>query len=310
MPTISIFGATGTQGSAVLEAVLADGKYTPRAVTRKIDSDAAKALIAKGVEVVVGNLWDVESIKKAIRGSEAVFGVTNYWDPEVFPADPQGKGEITQGKNLVDAAKAEGIKFFIWRLVQTCVSLRQCVFLTAIRTSDCNQNADKMVILDYLKASGVPYAVLYTGWFAENLWKFGSLQKTDTGYIIPIPKYGPEDGQSATWVGHDLGQAALALLTNYSDPSKMVLGNSYPVISLKFTYPELAAAIATAIKKPVTFVSGETAGMLEIDEMYLVQAKFGMYLDTPFPNPDLVALGVKFPTMEEFIQKEIVPRFA
>lgn len=40
---------------------------------------------------------------------------TNFWDPEVFPADHKGAGEITQGKNLVDAAKAEGVKFFIWR---------------------------------------------------------------------------------------------------------------------------------------------------------------------------------------------------
>lgn len=31
--------------------------------------------------------------------------------------------------------------------------------------------ADKAVIEDYLKASGVPYAVLLTGWFIENLWR-------------------------------------------------------------------------------------------------------------------------------------------
>jgi hypothetical protein len=43
---------------------------------------------------------------------------------------------------------------------------------------------------------------------------------------------------------------------------------------------------------------------------YLYQAKIGVYNDTPIPNPDLVALGVKFGTVEEFIQKEVVPRFA
>ncbi|KAJ6493357.1 hypothetical protein C8R45DRAFT_824803, partial [Mycena sanguinolenta] len=64
------------------------------------------------------------------------------------------------------------------------------------------------------------------------------------------------------------------------------------------------------IKKPVTFVSAETSGMVELDEMFLFQAKTKLYHDTPFPNPDLVALGVKFPTPEEFIQKEVVPRFA
>jgi uncharacterized protein YbjT (DUF2867 family) len=59
----------------VVDTVLADGKYTPRAVSRSLDTAGSKALIAKGVEVVVGNLWDKESLKKAIRGSDAVFGV-------------------------------------------------------------------------------------------------------------------------------------------------------------------------------------------------------------------------------------------
>ncbi|KAJ6493340.1 NAD(P)-binding protein [Mycena sanguinolenta] len=297
MPIITIFGATGSQGSAVLEAVLADGKYTPRAVSRRLDSDASKALIARGVEVVVGNLWDVESLKKAIRGSEAVFGVTNFWDPEVFPADPEGKGEITQGRNLVDAAKVEGVKFFIWSSLPNITELSKGLYKHVYHCDN------KAVILDYLKASGVPYAVLYTGWV-------GSLQKTDAGYIIPIPKFAPEDRQAATWVAHDVGPAALGLLKHYADRSKNVVGNEYPVISFKFTYPELAAAIAAAIKKPVTFVPVETAGTAELDEMFIFQAKTELYNDTPFPNLDLVALGVKFLTLEEFIQKEIVPRFA
>ncbi|KAF7350606.1 NmrA domain-containing protein [Mycena sanguinolenta] len=308
MPIISIFTATGSQGSAVLEAVLADGRYTPRAVTRNLNSDASKALIARGIEVVVGNLWDTESLKKAIRGSEAVFGNTNFWDPEVFPADPEGKGEITQGKNLVDAAKAEGVKFFIWSSLPSAAEQSKGLY------KHCYYLENKAVILDYLKASGVPYTVLYTAWFVENLWKLelGSLKKTDTGsgYTISIPKYAPENEQSATWAAHDIGQAALAVLTNYTDPSKNVLGNSYPVISMKFTYSQLAAAIASAIKKSVEFVPLETSGILTLDEGFLFQAKFGMYVETPFPNPDLVALGVKFGTMEEFIEQEIVPRFA
>jgi hypothetical protein len=42
---------------------------------------------------------------------------------------------------------------------------------------------------------------------------------------------------------------------------------------------------------------------------WLFMANIGMYNDTPIPNPDLVALGVKFGSMEEFIETEIVPRF-
>ncbi|KAF8212728.1 NAD(P)-binding protein [Mycena galopus ATCC 62051] len=293
MPIVTIFGATGTQGSAVVEAVLADGKYTPRAVSRNLDSARSKALVAKGIEVVVGNLWDKDSLKNAIQGSEVVFGVTNFWDPEVFPVDLQGRGEITQGKNLVDAAKEVGVKFFIW---SGCLSPKKVSngLYTRIYHAD-----NKAVIQEYLAASGVPYTALWTGWFSENLWNFGSLQKSETGYIIPIPKFGPDDIQSSTWVAHDLGQATQGRA-----------GQVLPLLTFRFTYPELAEAIATAIKKEVIFTPLETAGTEEFDEMFEFQAKVGVYTDTPLPNPDLVALGVKFGTMQEFLQAEVVPRYA
>ncbi|KAF8197703.1 NAD(P)-binding protein [Mycena galopus ATCC 62051] len=306
MPIITIFGATGTQGSSVLEAILADGKYTPRAVSRSLDSDRSKALLARGIEVVVGNLWDKESLKTAMRGSEAVFSITNFWDPEIFPAGPEGKGELTQGKNLVNAAKEVGVKFFIWSSVSNATKESNGLYKHIYHFDN------KAAITEYLKESGVPYAVLLTGWFAENLWTIGSLRKSEkgSGYTLPIAKYGPEDLQSFTWIDQDLGKAAVTLLTNYGDPSKGVLGKSYPVITMRCTFPEFAAAIAAGIKKEVTFITLETTGIREFDEMYLFQAKFGLYSDTPAHNPDLVALGVKFSTMEEFIQKEVVPRFA
>ncbi|KAJ7451348.1 hypothetical protein FB451DRAFT_1525714 [Mycena latifolia] len=304
MPIITIFGATGTQGSSVLEAVLADGKYTPRAVSRSLDSAASKALISKGVEVVKADLFDPASLKAAIRGSEAVFGMTNFWDPEVFPADPKGKGEITQGKNLIDVAKETGVKFFIWSSLPNATKESNGLYTHGYHVDN------KAVIEDYLRASGVPHAVLLTGWFNENLYKNGTLTKTDTGYTLPIPKFGPEDMQSATWVAHDLGASAVALLSNYTDTSKGVLGKSFPVISMKFTYPQMAAAIATAIKKEVTFIPVETVGLPDLEEMSLFQAKIGMYNDTPVPNPALVALGVKFGSLKEFVTTEIVPRFA
>jgi hypothetical protein len=79
---------------------------------------------------------------------------------------------------------------------------------------------------------------------ADLRGRIGALQKSDTGYTIPIAKYAPEDTQSMTWVAHDLGQAAVALLTNYTDASKGVLGKSYPVVSFRPTYPQFAEAIA------------------------------------------------------------------
>jgi hypothetical protein len=60
----------------VLNAILADGTFIPRAVTRNTSSENALKLKARGAEVVQADLWDVESLKKAITGSEGVFGVS------------------------------------------------------------------------------------------------------------------------------------------------------------------------------------------------------------------------------------------
>ncbi|KAF7350080.1 NmrA domain-containing protein [Mycena venus] len=302
MPIITIFGATGKQGSAVLNAVLADGTFTPRAVSRKTDSESAKQLKSKGIEVVKGDLYDTESLKAAIRGSEAVFGVTNFWDSSVFPGTPNGIGEQEQGKNLVNAAKEEGVKFFIWSGLPSSKTLSNGKYPTVYHIDH------KAAIWDYLKASGVPCAALDTGYFADNLWNF-ALQKTDTGYIIPVPNYPATATQSFTWT-RDIGSAALALLRNYTDPSKGVLGKAFPVVTAIMTFKQVAEKISAAIGKEVKFTAVETSGLAELDEMYAYQADIGMYKDTPVPNPELVALGATFGTIDEAIAAEIVPRYS
>lgn len=59
----------------MLEAILADGEFTPRAITRNIDSEAAKAISSRGVEVVQADLSDIDSLRKAFTGCEGVFSV-------------------------------------------------------------------------------------------------------------------------------------------------------------------------------------------------------------------------------------------
>jgi uncharacterized protein YbjT (DUF2867 family) len=64
--TIAVIGATGQQGGSVARACLKAG-WKVRGVTRKVDSEAAKALIAKGAEVVSANLDDEDSLVKAFE---------------------------------------------------------------------------------------------------------------------------------------------------------------------------------------------------------------------------------------------------
>ena len=98
-----VFGATGTQGGSVIKSILNDPKtskeFKIRGITRDPSKPNAKALEAKGVECVTGDINDRESIKSAFHGAYAVFAVTNYWEK----IDAQL--EITQGKTIADVAK-------------------------------------------------------------------------------------------------------------------------------------------------------------------------------------------------------------
>jgi hypothetical protein len=62
-------------GSSILKALLADGTFTPRAVTRNPNSEKALKLKELGAEVVQADLRDVPSLKNAMNGVEVVFGV-------------------------------------------------------------------------------------------------------------------------------------------------------------------------------------------------------------------------------------------
>lgn len=109
---VTVFGATGAQGSGVINTVLSSvdlkAKYRLRAVTRSPDSAKALAYRENGVEVVWGDLNDLESLKTAVKGSYGVFGMTDYWS--IHSQDI----EMQQGKNLFEAVKAEGVRHYVW----------------------------------------------------------------------------------------------------------------------------------------------------------------------------------------------------
>ncbi|KAJ6544278.1 hypothetical protein B0H19DRAFT_1309580 [Mycena capillaripes] len=297
---VSVFGATGLQGSAVVDALLKEGTFIPRAISRDPDSEACKKLKARGVEVVKGDALDKASLVGALRGSEAVFGVTI----PVFLPNMEDKNEIVQGTNMVDAAKEVGVKFFIF------TSLPSLEKLSGGKYTNVMHCEHKVAVQEYLKSSGLTHASLLLPAFLENFWTRGILKKTATGYDISIPKFKSTDRQSFAWISRDLPAATLALLKNYTDPSKQINGKAYPVVSATLPVGEVAALTAKALGVEVTFTTAPPTGMAPLDEMFSALAEYsGLYTATPVPNPDLLALGMKFSTIEEFLEVEVKARF-
>lgn len=116
---VTVVGATGNQGGSVVDHLLADvaGDYVVRAVTRNRDTEAARDLGARGVQVVQADLDDVSSLTKGFKGSYAIFAVTDFWTlAEHLGVEEAAARETRQGKNMVEAAEAtiESLDHYIW----------------------------------------------------------------------------------------------------------------------------------------------------------------------------------------------------
>jgi hypothetical protein len=111
---ITVTGATGAQGGGLARALLADpsGEFAVRAVTRKPDGDAARALASQGAEIVTADLDDVASLRRVFDGAYGAFCLTNYW--EHMSPDK----EIAQAKNLADASRASGVIHALWSTLE------------------------------------------------------------------------------------------------------------------------------------------------------------------------------------------------
>jgi len=147
---ILVTGATGQQGGATARELLAAG-HAVRAMTRKPDSDAARALHALGAEVVPGDLDDASSIQAALDGAWGVFAVQNTWEAGV-------EQEEVQGLRMVEAAKAAGTRHFVYTSVQS-----------ADRGTGIPHFDNKGRIEAAVVAAGFPsYVILQPVFFMEN----------------------------------------------------------------------------------------------------------------------------------------------
>ena len=185
---IAVVGATGAQGKGLIQAILNDREsgFRPRAITRNAASDKAKELAAMGAEVVEANVDDKESMIRAFSGAYGAFCVTFFW--EHFSPEK----ETQQARNLAEAAKEAEVNHVIW---STLEDTRKWVPLDDDRMPTL-QGKYKVPHFDskgeanqYFENSGVPYTLLNTSFYWENIIYFGlGPQKgADGKYAITFP---------------------------------------------------------------------------------------------------------------------------
>ncbi|KAI4526873.1 NmrA-domain-containing protein [Schizophyllum commune Loenen D] len=281
-----------TAGSAVVDALLKDGTFVPRAVTRDPNSAASRALAARGAQVVAADLGDKESVKKAMEGAEVAFGVTVPFRPLT---------ELEQGKNLVDAAKETGLKFFVFS------SLSSIAEVTKGKYTKASHSEDKVAVVKYLKASGVPNARVIVGLFLENFVKMTPLTKTPEGYAVQL-RFHPKSVFGYSWVGHDLGPVVTGLFKLYTTRFSEINDVDFDVDHAKASVGDIIDDISKELGKPIKVERAPPTGIPDLDEAYDFGVEYDLLSGRPVPDPKLEAFGIKQDgTIQEFVRQVLKP---
>jgi uncharacterized protein YbjT (DUF2867 family) len=143
---ILVTGATGTQGGAVLRALVRHGRPVA-ALVRDPGSDRARAL---GVEVRQGDLTDTASLEAAFAGVSAVYAVTT-------PFGDGAEAEVQQGRCIVDAAVAASVPWLLFASVASAGRAAVPHF------------ASKATVEAYLAESPLRWTVVAPSYFYENV---------------------------------------------------------------------------------------------------------------------------------------------
>lgn len=246
-PIIAVVGATGAQGGGLARAVLDDpeGRFALRAITRKVEGDAARALAARGAEVVAADLDDQASLERAFAGAAGAYCVTNFW--EHFSPEK----EDAQARNLARAAKAAGVGHVIW---STLEDTRKLVPLSDDRMPtlmgkykvphfDAKGAAD-----EHFRAAGAPTTFLLTSFYWDNLVHFGmGPKKKDDGtygFVLPIGK-----AKLPGIAAEDIGRCAFGVFR--AGPS--TVGQTIGIAGEHLTGAEMAAELSRALGVTVTY---------------------------------------------------------
>jgi uncharacterized protein YbjT (DUF2867 family) len=303
--TIVVLGATGAQGGGMVRAILADksGEFAARAVTRDPNSDKAKALAKQGVEVVAGDVDDVESLTRAFQGAYGAFCVTFFW------AHMSVETEQTEARHMAAAAKRAGLKHVIW---STLEDTRQWVPLSDDRMPTL-QGKYKVPHFDgkgeankFFAEAGVPTTCLNTSFYWDNFIHFGMGPKKgpDGKLAITLPM---ADKKLPGIAVEDIGKCALGIFKK----GDAFIGKTIGIAGGHLTGAQMAAAFSKVLGQPIAYNSVPPAvyrsfgfpGADDMGNMFQVKQEFETQYCGNRPLELARSLNPEMLTFESWLEK-------
>jgi uncharacterized protein YbjT (DUF2867 family) len=299
---ISVFGATGDQGSAQVRALLRAG-HEPVAVSRK---PKPWRIDDRNVETFAADYSDLASLAIAVQGSDAVF--LNLPSTSFQVAEP-----------LINAANA------IAKAAAASPTTRSLIFNTSMpvpqqkrgfAAQDARHEMRRLVF-----ASGIPSVSIEPVVFLDNLlkgWAWPSIEKENR------IRYAHKETLDVSWICHD--DLAALMISALERPQ--LAGRCFAVGGPETVrLPELTRKLARAWKRPLTYESQSVDDFCErmrqtfegkstldvnklIGELHRIYTWYNESPEHPFQidmAPVLKELPVRLTPIEEWARRQQLP---
>lgn len=224
--TIAVFGATGQQGGAVVDALL-DHEARVRALVRNPRSDRAQALAVRGVDLAAVRVDDPASLAAALTAVDAFYFMT----PEANSLD-EVEAEIRVGIALIDAAVEASVPHVVFSSV-----------MGADRESGVPHHDSKRSIEEHLRTSGLRASMVRPAPFMEVIAP--RLERGEIVLRLPMPEAAALKMVSLK----DVGRVAAALLLGTAEAP----GGAIELVGDELTGPQIAAAFGARAGLPARY---------------------------------------------------------
>ena len=267
--TILVCGALGNQGGAVVSRLLEKGWHV-RALTRRPESQAAQALVKRGVELAKGDLEDPATLDAAVTGAYGVFSVQD--------GSVDAEREVAQGKNMADSSKKAGVEHFVFSSVAG-----------ADRNSGIKRWERKWAVEKHIRELGLPATIIRPVSFFENYYlDVFHLCILMGWFISPVKKHRVYQMIAAADIA---GFVRLA----FERPSEFI-GKELEIAGSALTNLETAETFGRVTNRKVRFV--EMPMWIARFQMGKDDCNFFSWLNTSGYRADVPELRRRYPEVE------------
>ena len=219
--TILVTGASGHLGRLVVESLLERGVPAQDVVATARDLDSIADLAVQGVVVRRADYTDPASLKDAFAGV----------DKALLVSSSEIGQRAEQHRNVIDAAADAGVSLLAYTSIANADT-------TSMLLAGEHQETER-----YLRASGLPIALLRNSWYIENYTEQMAVA-LEHGAVFGAAG----DGRVSAATRADYAAAAARVLT-LDDQA----GQVYELGGSPFTLAEYAAELSTQAGRPVVY---------------------------------------------------------